>query len=593
VIERDAGVSDASKTNAPAASLSPVTRALEDCRQGLLAVGLFSCVINVLMLTGSFFMMQVYDRVIPSRSMPTLLGLYALVVVLYGFQGVFDTIRGRLLVRIGISLDQRLRRHAYESVVRLPLMAATKSDGLQPIRDLDQIRSFFSSVGPTALFDLPWMPLYLALCFAFQVWIGVTATIGAILLVSLTLLTERLTRASIKTASQAGSARLGSLEAGRRNAEVLRAMGMTGRLFARWSSTNETYMQAQQRSSDTVGGLGAASRVLRMLLQSTVLAVGAYLVTNQQATAGIMFASSILTSRALAPVELSIAHWKSFAATRQSWGRLSDLIARLAAPAVSLALPEPVKDLAVEALSVTPPGGQRLVVQNAGFRLKAGDGLGIIGPSASGKSSLIRALVGVWPAVRGKIRLDGAALDQWDADQLGNFIGYLPQDVELFDGTIAENISRFDASPLSDDIIEAATVAGIHELVLRLPDGYETRIGEAGASLSAGQRQRVALARALYKKPFLLVLDEPNSNLDVEGDHALAEAIISTRKRGGIVVVVAHRPTALAGLDLLMAMANGQIQAFGPKDDVLKQTTEPAQTPMQRPVLRVEAGKAV
>lgn len=567
-----------------------MAQVLYEGRKGLIAVGVFSCAINVLMLTGSFFMLQVYDRVIPSRSMPTLLGLYAFIVVLYSFHGVFDAIRGRLLVRIGLSLDERLRRQAYETVVRLPLMSAAKSDGLQPVRDLDQIRSFLSSVGPTALFDLPWMPLYLLLCFAFHVWIGVTATIGAVLLVSLTLLTEKFTRDPMKAASASGAARLGSLEAGRRNAEVLRAMGMTGRLFARWDAINTAYMQAQQRSSDVVGGLGAGSRVFRMLLQSTVLAVGAYLVANQQATGGIMIASSILTSRALAPVELSIAHWKGFSAARQSWQRLSELIARVSVPVPSLVLPAPVKEMAVEGITMAPPGSQRIVVQNASFKLKAGDGLGIIGPSASGKSSLIRALVGVWPALRGKVRLDGAALEQWDADQLGGFIGYLPQDVELFDGTIADNISRFDTEPLSDDVIEAAMVAGIHDMVLRLPDGYETKIGEGGSALSAGQRQRVALARALYKKPFLLVLDEPNSNLDSEGDQALAHAITATRDRGGIVVVVAHRPAALAGLDLLMVMANGQIQAFGYKDDVLKQTIEPARA---RPALRVEASKAV
>lgn len=572
---------------------APVTKALKACRQGLLSVGVLTGIINILMLTGSFFMLQVYDRVIPSRSLPTLFGLLGFIVVLYAFQGLFDTIRGRLLVRIGATLDLRLSRYAYEAVIKLPLLQGVRQDGLQPARDLDQIRGFLSSLGPTALFDLPWMPLYLALCFLFHVWIGLTALIGAILLIALTWLTESMTRASVKMASQSAAARLGLLEAGRRNAEVLRAMGMVDRLFTRWAAVNGQYMETQRRSSDVVGGLGSLSRVLRMLLQSTVLAVGAWLVINQQATGGIMIASSILTSRALAPVELAIAHWKNFVSARQSWHRLTELIERLAVPSPSLLLPSPVREIAVEGVAVAPPGTQRLVVQNASFRLQAGDGLGIIGPSASGKSSLVRALVGVWPAVRGKVRLDGAALEQWNAEQLGHHVGYLPQDVELFDGTVAENICRFETSPASEAIIEAAKVAGIHEMVLRLPDGYETRIGEGGAALSAGQRQRVALARAVYKSPFLLVLDEPNSNLDAEGDQALTQAIVATRKRAGIVVVVAHRPASLAGIDLLLVMANGQLQSFGPKEEILKQMMEGTRPLPQRPLMRAETGRAM
>ncbi|WP_430715336.1 type I secretion system permease/ATPase [Rhodopseudomonas pseudopalustris] len=569
-----------------------VTNALRACRLGLVAVGVFTGIINVLMLTGSFFMLQVYDRVIPSRSLPTLLGLFVFIIVLYTFQGVFDAIRGRLLVRIGASLDQHLSRSAYEAVVKLPLVQGAGPDGLQPVRDLDQVRSFLGGLGPTALFDLPWMPLYLGLCFLFHVWIGLTALVGAVLLIALTLLTDVMTRASAREVSQSASVRLGILEAGRRNAEVLRAMGMIGRVFTRWAIVNERYMDTQQRSSDVVGGLGALSRVLRMLLQSSVLAVGAWLVINQQATGGIIIASSILTSRALAPVELAIAHWRNFVAARQSWRRLTDLVSRLAVPEPSLLLPPPVKEIAVEALTVAPPGTQRFVVQNANFRLEAGDGLGIIGPSGSGKSSLVRALVGVWPAVRGKVRLDGAALDQWNAEQLGDHIGYLPQDVELFDGTIAENICRFEDRPESAYIIEAAKVASIHEMVLRLPDGYETRIGEGGSALSAGQRQRVALARAVYKSPFLLVLDEPNSNLDAEGDHALTQAIAATRGRGGIVMIVAHRPASLVGIDLLLVMANGQCQHFGSKDEIVKRLAEGTRDPSQRSTIRAEAVRA-
>jgi PrtD family type I secretion system ABC transporter len=336
-----------------------------------------------------------------------------------------------------------------------------------------------------------------------------------------------------------------------------------------WSAANERYIEAQQRSSDVAGGLGGVSKVMRMALQSAILGVGAYLVIEQQATAGVIIASSILTSRALAPVELAIANWRGFVAARQSWKRLRELFAALPEQAHPLALPRPSVSLSVEGASAIPPGGQRFVLQDASFSLKAGDGLGVIGSSASGKSSLARLLVGVWAPVRGKVRLDGAALDQWVPDAIGPHIGYLPQDVELFAGTVAENIARFDPDREPDAVIAAARAANVHDLILRLPDGYETQIGEAGTALSAGQCQRVALARALYGDPFLIVLDEPNSNLDTEGEQALTQAILRARARGRIVVVIAHRPSALAAVDLVLVMADGRAQAFGPKDEVL------------------------
>lgn len=560
-------------------------------RRAFLAIGVFTAAINLLMLSGSFFMLQVYDRVIPSRSVPTLIGLIVLVTMLYGFQGVLDFIRQRLLVRTARGIDEHLGQYAYQTIVQLPLTAGNARDGLQPVRDLDQIRSFLSSLGPTALFDLPWMPLYLGLCFLFHFWIGMTALVGAILLVALTLFTEVFTRSPVKASAGFGAIRMGLAEGSRRNAEVLRSMGMTARMSQRWSRSNDQYLDAQQKASDVVGGLGATSRVLRMLLQSFVLAVGAYLVINQQASAGVIIASSILTSRALAPVELAIAHWKNFAAARQSWTRLKDVIEKLTSANLPMSLPRPTSSLSVEAVSVAPPGVPRLVVQNASFRLEAGQGLGIIGPSASGKSTLARSLVGVWQVVRGKIRIDGAALDQWNPEALGAHIGYVPQDVELFDGTIAENIARFAVQPDSDDVIDAARQAAIHDMILRLPEGYETRIGEGGSALSAGQRQRVALARALYGSPFLVVLDEPNSNLDAEGDQALTRAIGAVRARGGIVVIVAHRAAALGAVDTVLVMAEGLVQDFGPKDEVLSKVLSPSMTRPRMPATVFDSGK--
>jgi PrtD family type I secretion system ABC transporter len=566
---------------------SALDAAVASCKHAFLLVGLFSGVINVLMLSGALFMLQVYDRVLPSRSVPTLVALVLLVGVLFAFQGVLEFVRGRLLVRIGRSLDDDVNEKVYGAVVRIPLRARADADGLQPVRDLDQVRSFLSSAGPTALFDLPWMPLYLGLCFLFHFWIGMTALAGALVLVLLTLLAEVRGSGPAKAASRTGAARMALAEASRRNAEVLQAMGMAPRLARRWRDANKRYMDAQQRAADVSGGLATISRVFRLALQSAVLAVGAYLVINQQATAGVIIASSILTSRALAPVELAIAHWKNFLSARQSWRRLSDLIQRLVADEERTQLPVPAKHLALEGVSVAPPGEKRIVVDDVGFRLKQGQGLGVIGPSASGKSSLARAIVGVWLPARGHVRLDGASLDQWTAQDLGQHIGYLPQDVELFEGTVAENIARFEEKPDGEAIVAAARAADVHELILRLPDGYETWIGEAGTVLSAGQRQRVALARALYRDPFLVVLDEPNSNLDAEGDHALTQAILGVRQRGGIVVVVAHRPSALTGVDLVLAMTNGRAQSFGPKDEVLRKVLR-AGSPVQPP-LRVAA----
>jgi PrtD family type I secretion system ABC transporter len=576
-INRLAKPGRSSGSDAAGRSSSPIASALSACRGGFVAVGLFSGAINVLMLTGSVYMLQIYDRVLPSRSVPTLVSLTIIVIAVYGILGFMDAIRGRMLVRIGRSLDEAMGARVYEAVVRLPLKMRSSADGLQPIRDLDQLRGFLSSLGPTALFDLPWMPLYLGLCFAFHFWIGTAALAGAIVLVTLTFVTELLARAPAKAATMHGANRLVLAETSRRNAEAVEAMAMTPRLAARWDAANMGYMDAHQRASDVAATLGAFSRVLRMMLQSGVMAVGAYLVIYQEATPGVIIAGSILTSRALAPVDLAIAHWRGFVGARQSWARLSKLVGQLAVEREPMALPAPSKSITVEALSVAPPGLQNLVVRDVAFRVEAGQALGIIGPSASGKSSLARALVAVWRPARGKVRIDGAALEQWP--DLGTHIGYLPQDVELFDGTVAENIARFEPDHDPAAVVAAAQAADMHELIVRFPDGYDTAIGEGGMALSAGQRQRVALARALYRDPFLVVLDEPNSNLDAEGDEALTQAIAGVRKRMGILIVIAHRPSALTAVDLVLAMANGQAQAFGPKEEVLRKVLRPAAKP--------------
>jgi ATP-binding cassette subfamily C protein len=556
-------------------------KALSAYRSAFIGVGALSAVLNVLMLSGSFFMLLVYDNVLPSRSGATLVGLLVLVCALYLFQGLLEVLRARILVQVGAALDVTLSPRVYDLISRLSLGARTAEDGLLPLRDMDQLRAFISGQGLLAFFDLPWMVLYLGICFAFHFAIGAVALAGAILLFGLTLLGDRLTRGPIRHAAAKAALRNGMAETNRQNIEVLTALGMRRRLQGAWSQVNRDYLASQQRVSDVAGGLNSITRVLRLALQSLVLAMGAYLVLQDKATGGVIIASSILTSRALAPIELAIANWRGFVSARQSWERLSQLMAKHAPAAALTPLPAPTHSLGVEALSLAPPGAQRLTVQDVSFVLNAGEGLGIVGPSASGKSSLVRGLVGVWRPVRGKVRLDGASLDQWDDERLGRHIGYLPQDVELLSGTVAQNIARFDPDADPDAIFAAAKRTRAHELILRLPEGYETRIGLKGQGLSAGQSQRIALARALFGDPFLVVLDEPDSNLDADGEKALSEAIAGVLARNGVVVVVAHRPSTLAEVNRLLLLNQGRVVESGPKDLILPKILP---KPMLRPV---------
>ena len=568
---------------------------LAGSKLAIITLVLMSSVINVLYLTGSFFMMEVYDRVLPSRHLATLAGLCVIAGLLFLFQGFLDFLRGRILTRIGLNLDHALHERVHGLIVRMPAGARGQADALQPLRDLDQVRAFVSGAGPIALFDLPWMPFYLLICFVFHPWIGLAALIGALLLLSFTLATDMLLRSPGRASARHGGRRNALLDAARRNAEAVQSMGMMDRLGLRWKQANADYLESQRRTSDIGGGFSSASKTLRTILQSAVLALGAYLVINQEASGGVIIASSILTSRALAPVELALAHWKGFVAARQSWSRLKPLLGANPLGRVRTALPAPRKALSIETASWAPQGVERALLQEIAFTLEAGSALGVVGPSASGKSSLARLLVGVTQPLRGKIRLDGASLDQWDSVALGEHIGYLPQDVDLLPGTVAENIARFasDASP--DKLLKAAQAAGVHDLILRFPHGYDTRLGDDGFVLSVGQRQRIALARALFGDPFLTVLDEPNSNLDADGEEALTAAIHGVRARGGVAVVVAHRPSALAACDLILMMRDGKVTAFGPKDEVLGKILRyptPTGAPSQAPMLKIvqEAG---
>ncbi len=560
---------------------SELANAFNGYRRYFLVVAVISGLINILMLTGAVFMLEIYDRVLPSRSVPTLIGLLSIAVLLYLFLGIFDFLRGRLLVRTAAVFEVGVAASVFRAVVRMPLKARLQGDGMHPLRDLDQIRSFLAGGGPAALFDLPWIPIYLTFCFLLHFWIGATALGGALILIVLAVLGELWTRAPALLASSFASTRFSVAQASQRNAEVLEAMGMGGRFEQRYNLACSGLISAQRKALDVGGGLGALSRATRLLLQSAVLAVGAYLVIFQEASAGIIVAGSIIAARSLAPVEQIIANWRGFVAARQGWGRIESLLAQHPARQRPLLLPPPTASLSVENLSVFPPGQIEPAIQGINFRIRAGQGLAVIGPSAAGKSTLARALSGVWPASQGEIRLDDAALDQWLPETLGPHVGYVPQDIELFDGTVVENIARFDPSPDSEAVIAAARAAGVHDMILRLPDGYATAVGIGGQALSAGQRQRIALARALYRDPFLVILDEPNSNLDSEGEDALNKAITNIRRRGGIVVVIAHRPSALAAVDLVLTLSMGRQQAFGPRDEVLRRVLRPASVPQE------------
>ncbi|WP_262517674.1 type I secretion system permease/ATPase [Agrobacterium tumefaciens] len=550
-----------------------VAAALRVTRGAFASVAVLSAFTNILMLTGPLFMMQVYDRVLSSRSVPTLVALSMLAIALYLFLGILELIRSRILSRIGERIEEQLGGPTFDAVMLLPLRMSKKEVAGQPVRDLEQIRQFMSGPGPVAICDMPWLPLYVGILFLFHAYLGWLAIAGATLLIVLTLCSDAVLRDPTRRVASLSSARADYIEAGRRNAEALHAMGMKSAYALKWHETNTAYVEMQRRANDATTSFSTFSKIFRLALQSAVLALGAWLAIKQLASPGAMIASSILTSRALAPIEQAIGQWRGFVNFRQAKGRLSQLLEKIGTDQEKMALPAPSKTLSVSGVSVLAPGNQSPTVRDVTFSLSAGQALGIIGPSGSGKSTLVRALVGIWPSARGTVRLDGAELDQWHPEALGPSIGYLPQGVELFDGTIAENIGRFSGSAGPSDIIEAAKLADVHDLILSMPEGYDTRIGNSGAALSAGQRQRIGLARALFGKPFLIVLDEPNASLDAEGEVALTNAIAMARQRGAVVVIVAHRPNALSAVDNVLVLAQGAMVTFGPRDEVLRKTT--------------------
>lgn len=535
-----------------------------------IAIGVFSAFVNVLMLTGSLYMLQIYDRVLPSKSVETLLGLTILVAGLYALMGLLDFIRGRVAARIGATLQSRLDARVFKAILRRSVLSTERSRPASGLKDLESIQRLLASPVLFAVFDMPWAPLFIFAIYSFHPWLGHLAIVGGLILVAITLFNQLTTRRHELDASAATAQGEAFAETIRQQGEMVRALGMSGSVMGRWQVLRERALRAQIASSDRVSQFSTMSKTFRFFLQSAVLGLAAYLVLHGQLSPGAMIAGSILLGRALAPVEQAIGGWPMVIRARQGWKRLELLLSSTPEEPDVTALPRPNARLEVNQITVFPPEQQKASLRMLSFNLTPGQALGVIGASASGKSTLARVLSGIWRPASGSVRLDGAALDQYDPDVLGSYIGYLPQDVVLFDGTVAENIARMQMQPNAEQVVAAARKAGAHEMILGLPQGYDTPVSTGGGRLSGGQKQRIGLARAFYGNPVFLVLDEPNSNLDAGGQDALNLAIRQAKAEGRIIIIMAHRPAGIAECDLILIMDNGTAKAFGPRDEVLK-----------------------
>lgn len=547
--------------------------ALLRTRSALIGVGVFSAVINILMLTGPLYMLQVYDRVLISRSMSTLVALSLLMAGLYAFLGGMEFIRSRVLVRIGNRIEEDLKERTFGIWLKQGLYGKLGAT-TRPLDDLSSVKNFMSGPGPGTIFDLPWTPLFIAVIWMLHWTLGVAALIGAILVFIVASLNELTTRKALTDARQQLGRSRQIAEDCHRHSETVTAMGMSRHIMARWQNAHEEGARLHTIGSDRAGGYSATTKSFRMFLQSAILGLGGGLAVLQIITPGAMIAASIIMGRALAPVQMAIGQWKGFINARAAYNRLNLFYKAVPALEESLQLPDPKGHISMQGVTMLAPGSGETILTNVSFEINPGQGLGVIGPSAAGKSTLARLLVGLWIPRNGFVRLDGATFDQWDMESLGRHIGYLPQDAALFDGTIKDNIARFDPQAADEAVVQAAQWAGVHEMILKMPKGYETSIGREAVVLSGGQVQRIALARALYGDPKLVVLDEPNANLDNEGDTALSAAIMGSRKRGNTVIIMTHRPSAIASVDMLLLLNNGRVEDFGPKEQVLKTMQE-------------------
>jgi ATP-binding cassette subfamily C protein len=539
-------------------------------KSALIVIFLLSAMINIFVLNGSIYMMMVYDRALPSQNMATLMGLFGISAFIYLVQGYFEVLRSNMLSDVASRVENSAIPLALRSAHELAVRNNSDEQNNSPLRDMDQIRGFIAGPGPAALMDLPWILFFLAILSLLHIWLGVAALAGALVLVILTVISERANKKSGSAIAELTQKRGRLIERKRRNAETVQSLGMRSRFAGMFLDLNSVLSAKQTDVNESATIVSTISKTMRMFIQSVLLTVGAWLVINGQVSAGVIFASSILAGRALAPIDQAIAQWRNFSMARASWARLSQTLEKFGEPEKRTLLPRPKGVLEVSGVSVVPPGMELPTLHNVGFACEAGSVIGVIGASAAGKSTLARALVGAWPLQSGTVRLDGAALEQWDCDNLGQHIGYLPQSVELINGTVGENIARFDPNASSEDIIRAAELAGVHNLVLHLPKGYETDVGEDGRNLSAGQRQRIGLARAIYKDPSFVVLDEPNSNLDPAGEQALGLTLINLRKIGSTAVIITHRQAVLRFATHILYLVDGKVSDFGPRDEVLQ-----------------------
>jgi ATP-binding cassette, subfamily C, bacterial len=551
----------------------------------ILATVIFSVVVNLLMLTGPLYMLQVYDRVLGSGSEATLVALSALVIFLFLAMGILEHSRSKVMAIVGARFQERLDRRVFTAAMQRSSVAPNDPVAITSQRDLEAIRAFLASPVLLALMDLPWTPLFLAALFIFHPMLGWLAVVGGVILILVTVLNQVMSRSLQKEAGATAIMAERMADQMKSEAETLQALGMSGAGFDRWQKARRMALDRAIRVAGLSGGFGSLTKTFRLFLQSAILGLGAWLVLQGQLSPGAMIAGSILMGRALQPIEMAVGQWAVAQKASEGWQRLSELLGRIPDQPARMALPRPKSLLEVSGLTVTAPGEQVPLLRMVSFELQPGQALGVIGPSGAGKSTLARALTGVWKPAAGKIRLDGATLDQYDADVLGRLIGYLPQRIALFDGTIAENIARLDGQADSAKVVEAARRADAHDMIVRLPQGYDTRVSAAGGRLSGGQMQRVALARALYGDPALLILDEPNSNLDNAGSAALNTAIRTMKAEGKSVLIMAHRPAAIQECDLLLVLEDGMRKAFGPRDQVLREQVKNHTELLKAPVL--------
>jgi ATP-binding cassette subfamily C protein EexD len=558
---------------------SDLEEALALCKGAFLSAAGFSLLINFLMITPSIYMLQVYDRVVATGNKSTLLMLTLIVVMLFVTMAALEWVRSQILVKVSTRLEMLLNQRLFQIAFKQSLYSGGQRATTQPLDDLTGLRQFLTGNGLFAFFDAPWMPVYLALLFMFHPWFGWYSIFTAILLCIVAAFTEKATTKIITEANNVAMATRGALGRNLRNAEVIESMGMLGRIRERWMVGAVKVLDLQATASSRAGLLSALSKVIRLSSQSLILGLGAYLVIEREISPGLMIAGSILMGRAMAPIDLIIGTWKGFISARGQYQRLNDILRQIPADKEHMLLPDPEGRIQLENAVVVPPGSKLPVLKGINLVIEQGDIVGVIGPSGAGKSTLARAVLGIWPTANGAIRLDGAEVFNWDREHLGGFIGYLPQDIELFEGTISENIARFGDVD-AEKVVAAAKMADVHELILRFPEGYDTAIGATGGNLSGGQRQRIGLARALYGDPVLVVLDEPNSNLDELGEVALEKALLELKRKNSTVLIITHRNSVLSKVDKLLILNDGLLAVYGPRDQVLAHLQQQQQAAM-------------